>query len=118
MIKLTEESIKQDEITWGIIAWIIPLVTAIVALVLRPGYKYAKYWAYLNLSFFIVIIISSIVAAVLGIIPIIGWLLSALIWIALLLVWVIGIIKSANSVYWKPPVIYDLAKALGIEKIQ
>ncbi len=108
---------EQDEVTWGIIAWIIPLVSAILALVLRPGYKYVRYWAYLNLSFFIVIVIGGIIAFILGIIPLIGWIISTLIWIALLVLWIIGIVKSASRVYWKPPIIYDVARALGIEKV-
>ncbi|MGC8975007.1 MAG: DUF4870 domain-containing protein, partial [Thermoprotei archaeon] len=90
-------------------AWVIPLVGAILALVLRPGYKYVKYWAYLNLSFLVVIVVSAIIASILSIIPLIGWLLSTLIWVALLVLWVIGIIKSAERVYWKPPLIYDIA---------
>lgn len=113
---MSGSDIGQDEATWGLIAWIVPLVGAIVALVLRPGYGYAKYWAYLNISFFIVIIVGGIVASILAFIPFIGWLISILIWIALLIVWVVGIVKSANKVYWKPPLIYDLAKALGIER--
>lgn len=111
-------NIDQDEVNWGIIAWIIPLLGAILALVLRPRYNYARYWAYLNLSFFIVIIISNIISYILGLIPFVGWLIDALIWVALVVLWIIGIIKSAGRVYWKPPIIYDLARALGIEKIQ
>ncbi|MEM0025451.1 MAG: hypothetical protein QXZ48_02275 [Zestosphaera sp.] len=114
---MTEADIGQDEVTWGIIAWIIPLIGAILALVLRPGYKYAKYWAYLNISFFIVIVVSGIVTSILAFIPFIGWLIGTLIWLALLILWVIGIIKSASRTYWKPPIIYDLARALGIERV-
>jgi uncharacterized membrane protein len=114
---VSEASGVQEETTWGIIAWIIPLIGAILALILRPNYKYAKYWAYLNLSFFIVIIVSAIITGVLSLIPFIGWIISALVWVALLILWIIGIIKSASNVYWKPPVIYDVARMLGIEKI-
>ncbi|MEO3993097.1 MAG: hypothetical protein QN229_02135 [Desulfurococcaceae archaeon TW002] len=112
-----ETASDQDEVTWGIIAWIIPLVGAILALVLRPGYKYARYWAYLNISFFIVIIISSVVTAIVSIIPLIGWIISLLIGVTLLILWIVGIIKSASRVYWKPLIIYDVARALGIERI-
>lgn len=109
---------EQDEVTWGLIAWIIPLLGAILALVLKPGHNYAKYWAYLNLSFFIVIVVSNIVMNILAFIPFIGQFINFLIWAALLILWIMGIVKSAGRVYWKPPIIYDLARVLGIEKIQ
>lgn len=115
---MISSSSDQDEATWGIIAWIIPLVGAILALVLRPEYKYAKYWAYLNLSYLVVVVVGAIIASILGIIPIVGWLLSILIWAALLVLWIVGIVKAAERVYWKPPLIYDIAKVLGIEKTQ
>ncbi|MDH5816367.1 MAG: hypothetical protein QW794_05035 [Thermosphaera sp.] len=113
---MSESGIGQDEVAWGLIAWIVPLVGAILALVLKPGYRYARYWAYLNLSFFIVIVIGGIIASILALIPFIGWLIGILIWVALLILWVVGIVKSVSKVYWKPPIVYDLARALGIER--
>ncbi len=109
--------ISDDERTWGFIAWLVSIVGAILALVLRPTYRYAKYWAYLSISFFIAVVVSSVITTILGFIPLIGWIISALIWLALLILWIIGIIKSLSREYWRPPVIYELAKALGIERI-
>jgi uncharacterized membrane protein len=109
--------ISEDEKLWGLLAWILSIIGAILALVLKPGYRYTKYWAYLSLSFFIIIIIASIINGILMFIPFIGWILASLISLAIVILWIIGIIKSLQLTWWKPPVIYDIAKALGIERI-
>ncbi|MEM0227699.1 MAG: DUF4870 domain-containing protein [Ignisphaera sp.] len=110
-------SISEDEKLWGFLAWLLSIVGAVLAMVLKPGYRYAKYWAYLSLSFFILIIIASVISMVLAIIPFVGWVLAGLISIGLVVVWIIGIIKSLQPTWWKPPLVYDIAKAIGIERI-
>lgn len=109
-------TISDDEKIWGFIGWIASIVGAVLVLILKPNYRYARYWAYLSISFFIIIMLSGIVVGILGLIPLIGWLISAVIQIALLVTWILGIIKSLNKEYWQPPVIFDVAKVLGIEK--
>ncbi|MCL7395783.1 MAG: hypothetical protein LZ170_00090 [Thaumarchaeota archaeon] len=111
---LMNSAIGSEERIWGFIAWLIPLIGGILVLVLKPDYKYAKHWAYLSISFFVVAVIASIVAYILSFIPFLGLALSALFGLILLVVWIIGILKSLNNVYWSPPVIYDLAKRLGL----
>jgi len=106
-----------EEKIWGFIAWLIPLVGGILVLVLKPDYRYARHWAYLSVSFFVVAIIASIVAYILSLIPfinILGLALGALFGALLLVVWILGILKSLENVYWTPPIIYDLARRLGL----
>lgn len=105
--------VGEDERLWGFIAWVIPLIGGILALVLKPSYRYACYWAYLSISFFIVIVGAGIISAVLSIIPFIGWVLSALISLSLLIIWIIGLMRSLERIWWKPPIIYDIAKILN-----
>lgn len=105
--------VSDEEKLWGVIAWLIPLIGGIVALVLKPGYRYAKHWAYLSISFFILIVVAQIINAVLAFIPIVGWVLSMLINLGILVIWVLGIVKSLEKTWWRPPVIYDIAKMLG-----
>lgn len=106
-------TISEDEKLWGFIAWLIPLIGAILVLVLKPGYKYAKYWAYLSISFFIIIIIAQVVAFAFSLIPFVGWFISTLIDIGLLIIWILGVLKSLGKTWWKPPIIYNIAKILS-----
>lgn len=105
--------VSDEEKLWGFIAWLIPLIGGVLALVLKPGYRYAKHWAYLSISFSILIVAAQVVNAVLVFIPFVGWALSMLINLGILVTWILGIIKSLEKTWWKPPVIYDVARMLG-----
>jgi len=111
------QQISDDEKIWALLAWLLSIIGAILVLVLKPTYRYAKYWAYLSLSFFIVAIIVGVVNSILALIPIAGWVISILISLAIAILWIIGIVKVLQITWWKPPLIYDIAKAIGIEKI-
>lgn len=112
-----QSSVGEEERLWGFIAWLLSIVGAILAMVLKPSYRYAKYWAYLSISFFIVAIAASALGAVLSIVPLLGHIFSALISLALFVTWVIGLVKSLQMTWWRPPLVYDIAKAIGVEKI-
>lgn len=117
--------VSEEEKLFALIGWAASIVGAIIVLVLKPQFKYAKYWSYLSISLFILAIVAgvsiSIITAILGFIPIVGGIiglvLSSLLGIVVLIAWVIGILKSISKEYWKPPIIYDVAKIIGIEKI-
>ncbi|PUA32553.1 MAG: hypothetical protein B7O98_07865 [Zestosphaera tikiterensis] len=117
--------ISEDEKIWGFIAWVGFIVGAIIALALKPTYRYSKYWAYLSISFTIAIVLGAIVlgivTAVLNLIPFVGWLISGLLQgiygLVILVAWIFGIIKSLGKELWRPPIIYEIAKYVGIEKI-
>jgi uncharacterized membrane protein len=109
--------VSDDEKIWALLAWLLSIIGAILVLVLKPTYRYAKYWAYLSLSFFIVAIIVGVVSSILALIPIVGWVISILISLAIVILWIIGIVRVLQITWWKPPLIYDIAKAIGIEKI-
>jgi uncharacterized membrane protein len=108
--------VSDDEKIWALLAWLLSIIGAILVLVLKPTYRYAKYWAYLSLSFFIVAIIVGVVNSILALIPIVGWVISILISLAIVILWIIGIVRVLQITWWKPPLIYDIAKAIGIEK--
>ncbi len=112
------EAISEEEKLWGFIAWLLSIVGAVLALVLKPGYRYVRYWAYLSIAFFIVSLAAWVLSTVLAFIPIIGWVLGALISLALFVVWIIGIVKSLSKEYWRPPLVYDIAKMIGVEKVK
>ncbi|MCS7128417.1 MAG: hypothetical protein RMI83_03990 [Desulfurococcaceae archaeon] len=117
--------VSEEEKLFALIGWAASIVGAIIVLVLKPQFKYAKYWSYLSISLFILAAIAgisiAIITAILGLIPIVGGIislvLSSLLGIAIVIAWIIGILKSLSKEYWKPPIIYDVAKMIGIEKI-
>lgn len=115
MLYLNSE-VSEDERIWGFIGWLASIVGAVLVFILKPRYRYARYWAYLSISFFVILIISGIVVGILSLIPLIGWFIGAIIQLSLLITWVLGIVKSLSRVFWRPPIIYDLAKLFGVEE--
>ncbi len=117
MVAQQPGSVSEDERLWALIAWLLSIVGAVLVLVLKPGYRYAKYWAYLSISFFIVLIVAMFVGRVLAFIPFIGWFFLALIELGLVITWIIGIVRVLQITLWKPPIVYDIAKMIGIESL-
>ena len=110
-------SVSEDEKLWALIAWLLSIVGAVLVLMLKPGYKYAKYWAYLSISFFIVLIFTMFISRILAFLPFVGWFFLALIELGLVILWIIGIVKALQITLWKPPIVYDIAKMIGIESL-
>lgn len=110
-------TVSEDEKLWGAIAWILLIVGAIIVLLLKPVYKYAKHWAYLSISFFMVMIVAVIIGEIFALIPIIGHIVKLFIYVVLAIVWILGVVKSINKEWWNPPIVYDIAKAIGLEKL-
>ncbi|MBS7642457.1 hypothetical protein KEJ40_04770 [Candidatus Bathyarchaeota archaeon] len=114
------DSLTSDERVWALIAWAATIVGAILALVMKPQYRYTSYWAYLSISFFVVAVVvelsMGVISLTLSIIPLIGVILSRLIStlcaLLLFIVWVVGLVKSYRGEYWKIPVVYDLAEMI------
>lgn len=109
--------VSEEERIWGFVAWLLSIVGAVLVLATKPKLRYAKYWSYLSISFFIVVIVSGVICRILNLIPLIGNIFSIFVGIVLLVLWIVGIVRSLEYEYWKPPLIYDIALAIGIERI-
>ncbi|BDR91224.1 hypothetical protein [Vulcanisaeta souniana] len=109
-----------DEGVWALVAWLVPLVGGVIGLVVRPGSGYVRHWSYLSIAFGLVIIVVDVVLGILSLLTIlippmhiVITALGYLAGLAFLIVWVIGILRERNSIYWKPTIIYDVAKIIG-----
>lgn len=109
-----EQEASEEDRLWGIISWLVPLVGGIIALALKPGNKYVRHWSYLSISFFIVLVLVQIVNLIFSFIPLLGKIFTGIIDFSLLVLWIIGILRSLEKVLWKPPIVYDIAKILGL----
>ena len=110
-----------DEHTWALVAWIIPLVGGIIGIVMRSNSDYVKHWSYLSIAFGIIIIVIDIILGALSfltilILPIhiLVTVLYYLAGLAFFIIWIIGILRERNAIYWKPPIIYNAARMIGL----
>jgi uncharacterized membrane protein len=108
------QGVTEEEKLWGFIAWLIPLIGGIIGLVIKQGSNYVRHWSYLSIGFFIVLVIGQVINIIFSFIPFIGRLLVVLVDLGLLIIWIIGILRSLEKNLWKPPIIYDIAKILGL----
>ena len=114
---MSSTNISDEERIWGFIAWLLSIVGAVLALLLKPGSRYVRYWSYLSISFFIVLLVALVLGFIVSFIPIISFLIDILIKLSIVIVYIIGITKSLTGEMWQPPIIYGIATLLGIEKI-
>ena len=91
----------------GAIAY-ITIIPAILFLVLAPYNEkpFVKFHAWQSLFFNIAFIAAHII---LGIIPVIGWLILLLLDIGFLILWIIVLLKASKGEKYKLPFIGDLA---------
>jgi len=114
--------VTDDELNWGLIAWVIPLAGGVIGLIMRPNSNYVKHWSYLSLAFGLVIIVTDIVLIVLSMIVAPIWpllmlirILGYLVGLVFFVVWVVGVVRERSVVYWRPSLIYDVARMLGAQ---
>ncbi|HDI75601.1 MAG TPA: DUF4870 domain-containing protein [Thermoprotei archaeon] len=112
-----EGGVSSESRMFGLIAWILGIVGAIIALLLKPNDRFVKFHATQSLVFSIGLIVVYIIFIALAHIPYIGLLfgiLSPLIWLLGIVVAIVGAIKAYQGEWFKVPLVYDIASKLGI----
>jgi len=61
-----------------------------------------------------VLFLSGIVCGVIGVVPVIGWILLPFLMLALVIFSIIGIVQAITGKYWKAPIIGDLAEKINL----
>ena len=85
-------------------------VLCLIPLLAKKDSKYAQFHGKQGLILFIV----EIIAFVIGIIPILGWLIGFIFIICCIILSIIGIIKSLSGEYWKMPVLGQYAEKINL----
>lgn len=81
-------------------------ILCLVPLILKQKSPYAQFHAKQGLT----ITVAWFIIWIIGIIPLLGWLISFVGTIALLVVSIVGILKTLNGEAWKIPYIYEYSK--------
>lgn len=93
---------KNKEIAALSYIWILCLVP----LLLKKNSAYAQFHAKQGLT----ILIAWVVILIIGIVPILGWIIWFFGMIAIVLVSIAGVIKTLNGEAWKIPFVYEWSK--------
>ena len=85
-------------------------ILCILPLVLKPKSEFCKFHGKQAL----VLLIAGIITMVIGIIPVLGWIVSFVGGIAILIMSILGILKALNGEYWEMPYVAEYAKKINI----
>jgi uncharacterized membrane protein len=86
----------------------VTIIPAIIFLVIEPYNKmpFVRFHAFQCIAFAVVL---TVIHIVLLFIPIVGWILSALVTLASFVIWLITILKASKGEWFKLPIIGDFA---------
>lgn len=83
-------------------------IVALIAILVEP-YKDEK-WLRLHAVQALGLAVAAIVAQIVLVIPVIGWIAGPLVSIAVLVLVIMGIVKAWQGEYYQMPVVYDMVK--------
>jgi len=110
MDKQTPKSNKDIEENKAVAMLSYLWILFIIPLFLKQDSKFCKFHAKQGLVLFI----AWLIIAVIGVIPLIGWLVAFIGAIFLLVLTIMGIVKSLNGEYWEMPFLGQYAKKFNI----
>ena len=95
-------------------------IGAILSLIFKPESVHVRRWAYLSISFTLLVFVSYIpvyvIAFILSLIPVLGMLLRdvlmGLYGLGVILVYLMGLLRAVEGKSWRPPLISQISDAL------
>ncbi len=118
-----EGEVTDESKLFGLIAWLLGIIGAIIAIVLKKDDKFVMFHAKQSLTLWIGVIIIYIAVAILsfvlsfmrlGILSLFLWLIQALIGLGALLMLIFGALKAYGGEWWKAPIIGDIAEKIPL----
>ncbi len=93
----------------GMLCYILGVITGVLFLVLEPYSRdpFIRFHAFQSIFFNVVVVV---IAVVLGIVPLLGWILYPFFLLAAFIVWIVLMVQAYQERRWKLPVIGDLAE--------
>ncbi|OGY41514.1 MAG: hypothetical protein A2Y67_00465 [Candidatus Buchananbacteria bacterium RBG_13_39_9] len=85
-------------------------ILCLIPLLLKPKSQFCKFHGKQGL----ILLIAGFINMVIGIIPVIGWILGFIGAIAIIILSILGILKSLNGEYWEMPYVAEYAKKINI----
>jgi len=91
----------------ALLSYVLGFITGIIFFVVEKENKFVRFHAMQSIVVFGALFVAQFI---LGLIPIIGWIIIPLLWIAGFILWVIFMIKAYQGEYFKLPVAGDIAE--------
>lgn len=109
--KVVAKTKKEDESkVFAFLGVFLTIIGFVIVYALKRDDKYAMYYAKQGL----VLGIAWVAIAVLGMIPILGWIAAPILWLIVFVLWVIGIVKSLSGEMKPIPLIGHYADSFNL----
>lgn len=105
--KKEETSLGLEENVEGALCYVLAWITGLIFLILENKSKFVKFHALQSIITFLGL---TVVAIFFNLIPVVGWVISALIGLLTFALWIILIIKSYQGEKYKLPIAGDIAE--------
>ncbi len=102
-----KSSLGMDENVAALLAHVFGIVSGIIFFALEKESRFVKFHA---MQAILLSIVSVVVYTVLGMIPIIGWIIGMFMPLVFLVAWIILMLKAYKNEWYKLPVIGDIAE--------
>ena len=103
---LHKSSLGMDENVAGLLTYVFGFITGIIFFVMEKESRFVKFHAMQSILLSVVFIVLS---SVLGLIPILGWLMLLLLSPVGLILWILMMYKAYKHEWFKLPVIGDIS---------
>ncbi len=110
MAKKKKVKLKQDSKLFAFLAVFLSIVGFIIVLIAKKDDKYALYYAKQSLVLFI----SWIVAGVVVIVPLIGWVATPILYLLVFILWIIALVYSLSGELKRTPIIGEFAEKIDL----
>ena len=107
MDNVKKTSLGLDENVEGALCYVLGFITGIVFLVMEKDNKFVRFHAMQSIVTFLALFVISMV---IGIIPVLGWMLSGLLGLVGLVLWLLLMFKAYQGEMYKLPIAGDLAE--------
>ena len=108
--KKTKLKKEDDKKLFAFLATFLSIVGFIIALVAKKDNKYVMFYAKQSLVIFIVYV----VAAVVAIIPLIGWIVSPILYLITFVLWIISWVYALGGEEKETPIVGKYAKSINL----
>lgn len=102
-----KSSLGMEENVAGLLSYLFGFITGIIFFLLEKESKFVKFHAMQSI---ILSIALTIIYFILGLIPVIGWIILLILPIPVLILWILLMTKAYKNEYYKLPIIGDMAE--------
>lgn len=91
----------------GLLCYVLGWVTGLIFFLVEKENKFVRFHAMQSIIVFGGL---TIIGIVLGMIPLLGWIVGALLWVVAVVLWILLMVKAYQNVWYKLPWVGDLAE--------